>query len=134
MRFLVEKVDLMPSVLRSGILYYSDEFEVAIHLCTCGCGTKITTPIGPTEWSITETPTGPTLYPSIGNWQLACKSHYFIRGGGVVWAPSWSNDEILSGRAEEARRRATHYEEIQPIQSWIKRLWNRIVNKVSEWL
>jgi len=134
MRFVTEKVDVMPPVLESGIVYFSEEFEIAIHLCACECGAKITTPIGFTEWSITETPTGPTLYPSIGNWQLPCKSHYFIRQGEVVWAASWSHDQILAGREEEIRRRATYYESRQPQRSWISRLWNTIVHKVRGWL
>ena len=27
-----------------------------------------------------------TLDPSIGNWSFACRSHYFMRKGRVVWA------------------------------------------------
>jgi hypothetical protein len=134
MRFGLEFVDLMPSVLEPGIVYFSDEFEIAIHLCACGCGAKISTPIGPTEWSIQDSATGPTLYPSIGNWQLPCKSHYFIRRGEVVWAPAWTHDNILAGREEEARRRSEYYGGLYPEQRGFRRLWYFIKQKILNWL
>lgn len=134
MRFATKNVDLMPDVFEPGIVYFSAEFEIAIHLCACGCGAKISTPIGAAEWSIHETTTGPTLYPSIGNWQLPCRSHYFIRSGEVVWAPRWSHGEVVAGREEEARRRSTHYESRISRRNWFKRLWFAIVQKVRGWL
>ena len=66
----------MPKDLKPGVLYVSEQFGAAAHLCACGCGSKIRTPIGPTEWSVEETDVGPTLHPSVGNWQQACQSHY----------------------------------------------------------
>ena len=60
----------MPQDLRPGVLYVSEEFGAAAHLCACGCGEKVSTPLGPTEWSLEETGGGPTLRPSVGNWQL----------------------------------------------------------------
>ena len=45
----------MPQDLRPGVLYVSEEFGAAAHLCACGCGEKVSTPLGPTEWSLEET-------------------------------------------------------------------------------
>jgi len=86
----------MPKELEPGVLYVSEEFGAAAHLCACGCGSKIRTPLGPTDWAFEEAESGPTLYPSIGNWQHACQSHYWIRQGRVVWAPKWAPEQIAA--------------------------------------
>src|ERR1700688_876820 len=44
----------MPKELRQAVLYVADEFDIAMHLCACGCGSKVKTPPGPTEWSVGE--------------------------------------------------------------------------------
>lgn len=76
----------MPEILDRDILYVSEEFNSVAHLCACGCGTKIRTPIGATFWwSFKEDESGPTLHPSIGNFQIECKTHYWIQDGKVVW-------------------------------------------------
>src|SRR5882672_11422208 len=112
MKIELQRVEFMPKELKPGILYVSDKYSTAAHLCACGCGSKIRTPLGPTEWSFEETREGPTLSPSVGNWQKHCQSHYFIRKGEIIWAPKWSPEEILAGRhAEEARRRV-YYDDL----------------------
>ncbi len=110
MKFRLERVHYMPKVLEPGVIYVSDAFETAAHLCACGCGSKIRTPLGPTEWCLEMTGRGPSLYPSVGNWQQVCQSHYFIRNGEVLWAPKWSAEEIAEGRRQEAERRRAHYD------------------------
>jgi hypothetical protein len=99
----------MPKVLQPGVLYVSETYETAAHLCACGCGTKIRTPLGPTEWAVEATPTGPTLRPSVGNWQQPCRSHYLISAGEVVWAESWTPAEVAQGRQRELARRHSYY-------------------------
>jgi hypothetical protein len=61
MKFELQHVHYMPTELKPGVLYVSEEFGIAIHLCACGCESKIKTPLGPTEWSVKETKSGPTL-------------------------------------------------------------------------
>lgn len=51
----LQRVHYMPKDLKPGILYVSEEFGAAAHLCACGCGMKVSTPLGPTEWSVEET-------------------------------------------------------------------------------
>lgn len=123
MTFRLKKVDFMPSTFDEGVLYLSEEFGIAIHLCACGCGEKVKTPIGPTEWKVAQTKDGPTVYPSIGNWQQACRSHYFIRNGRVVWMPEWTESAVELGRKAEMIRREAYYEALQPRQGWFKRFW-----------
>lgn len=69
----------VPEVMENGILYISRKYEVAIHLCACGCGEKTVTPFGsPNSWKLIDGKEGITLRPSIGNQQFKCKSHYWI--------------------------------------------------------
>ena len=132
-RIKLAKVHYIPKTLESGVLYVSDEFGAALHLCACGCGTKVSTPIGPTDWAIEETPAGPTLTPSVGNWQFPCKSHYFIREGRIVWAGVWKPEQILSGRAAEEKRHRAYFEKrarqrrgvLRRFWSWVKNLFDR---------
>ena len=94
----------MPEVLEAGVLYVSEEFEVAGHLCACGCGNKVMTPLGPTDWAFEEVNGGPSLRPSIGSWQLPCQSHYWIASGAVKWAEKWTPEQIERGRRGEEER------------------------------
>lgn len=127
----LKRVHYIPRDLEPGVLYISEEFGAAAHLCACGCGAKIRTPLGPTEWSFTETPSGPTLSPSIGNWQQPCQSHYFIRNGQVVWAPKWTLEQIEAGRIDEELRRKAYYDNVYKNKSIFKRIWNWMKNLFS---
>jgi len=109
--FRLERVHYIPETLESGVLYMAAEFDIAVHLCACGCATKVTTPLGLAEWQITPTATGPSLSPSIGNWQLPCRSHYFITAGKTRWAGQWSDERVQAGRDAEKRRREAYYNE-----------------------
>ena len=122
MRFRLERVRTMPVQLDSGVLYVSEEFETAAHLCACGCGSKVRTPLGPAEWTFTDHPEGPSLDPSIGNWQRPCKAHYWIDNGRVKWSVRWSAEQIAAGRAIEQLRRDRHYARRYP-KPWWARLW-----------
>jgi len=104
----------MPKELETGVLYVAEEFGAAAHLCACGCGSKIRTPLDPTEWSLEETDRGPTLYPSIGNWQQACQSHYWIHQGEVKWSNQWTPEQIAAGRRSEEERRRVYYDALEP--------------------
>lgn len=111
-RIKLLKVHYLPKELEEGFLYVSIEFGVAGHLCPCGCMNKIITPLGPTEWSFKEVNDKPTLYPSIGNWQLPCKSHYWITNGVIEWSYQWSEKQIIEGRQIEDEKRKSHYENL----------------------
>ncbi|HYL48364.1 MAG TPA: DUF6527 family protein [Stellaceae bacterium] len=123
----------MPTELESGVLYMSEEFGVAGHLCACGCGEKVMTPLGPSEWRVEDVNGGPTLYPSIGNWQLPCQSHYWIIQGEVRWAGKWTPDQIEAGRRAEEERRHSYYKSLEQhprgffraVWQWLKALFSR---------
>lgn len=76
----------------------------------CGCGAKIRTPLKRTEWMLTDTAFGPRLWPSVGNWQQACKSHYVIDGGEIIWCGTWTPEQMLAGRRAEEARQKEHYD------------------------
>lgn len=94
-----EFVEFIPEELEEGTIYVSIRFATASHLCCCGCGSKVVTPIRPTDWKLIFDGKTISLDPSIGNWSLACKSHYWIRNNRVKWAQKWSPEQIDRGRA-----------------------------------
>lgn len=69
--------EFIPEELEDGKLYISKEYQTCIHKCFCGCGLEVTTPLGPNWWTLTINDSI-TLRPSIGNYQIPCKSHYYI--------------------------------------------------------
>ena len=93
-----EFVEFIPDDLEEGTIYVSIRFATASHLCCCGCGDKVVTPIRPTDWKLIFDGKTISLDPSIGNWSFACKSHYWIRNNKVRWAAPWSKEEIDAGR------------------------------------
>lgn len=109
MKIELRRVEFMPKELEPGILYVSDKYQAAAHLCACGCGEKIRTPLGPTEWSVTEGRRGPSVWPSVGSWQRPCRSHYVIRDGAVQWARQWSDPQVLAGQQREHANRETYF-------------------------
>lgn len=102
-----EFVETIPETLDPGVLYISVRYATASHLCACGCGQGVVTPIRPTDWSLTWNGESVALRPSIGNWALPCRSHYWVREGGrIEWAPAWSKKMVReAGRAVIAEKR-----------------------------
>src|SRR6476646_6332810 len=95
-------------------------------ICACGCGNKVTTPLGPAEWSFSQRQGRPTLRPSIGNWQLPCRSHYVITEGQIHWAGQWSDAQIAAGRHAEAQRRQAYYASKDRERGFWARLWKLV--------
>jgi len=132
MKYKLELVHFLPSDLTPGVLYVSEEYGIAVHLCPCGCGSKIRTPLGETDWVLIKTKNGPTLYPSIGNWQVPCQSHYWITEGLIVWAKKWTPQQIHEGRRREEERNSKYYQDqplprkklISLITRWVRELFN----------
>ncbi len=102
-------VEYVPSVLDDGILYISMEYRTAVHLCVCGCGNKVVTPITPTDWQLTFDGKSVSLSPSIGNWSFECKSHYFIKKNQINFARNWSNWEITYSRKNDKIKKKKYF-------------------------
>ena len=119
----LQRVEYMPKRLEPGVLYVSEKFGAVAHLCACGCGEKIRTPLGPTEWTFMEKISGPSLRPSVGNWQKACKSHYIVDGGEIIWCDAWTAEQIMAGRRTEEVRRKTYYDAMYAKRGLLYRFW-----------
>jgi hypothetical protein len=128
-RIKLLKVHFLPKELQEGVLYVSEEFGVAGHLCPCGCKSKVITPLDATEWSFKEVNGRPTLFPSIGNWELPCQSHYWVTNGNIEWSYKWSEDKIIAGQKDEDRRRKSYYESLEK-----KQVKKPIFRRIFDWI
>jgi hypothetical protein len=104
-----EFVEFIPDELEQRTIYISIRFATASHLCLCGCGNKVVTPIRPTDWTLIFDGKTISLHPSIGNWSFPCQSHYWIRNNRVKWAPKWSKKQIERGRAHDALEKQSSF-------------------------
>jgi Family of unknown function (DUF6527) len=102
-------VKSVPRDLEDGILYVSIDFATVMHKCACGCGNQVVTPLSPADWTLSFDGQSISLHPSIGNWSFACRSHYWIRKGRIVWAEQWSDAEIAANRRHDNAALETHH-------------------------
>ena len=105
MNFRHQFVEYVPERLDEGVLYISTTFATVVHLCASGCGAEVVTPLSPSEWEFTFDGRAVSLAPSVGNWSLPCRSHYWIVKGQVRWARDFSDSEVAQVRRENRRRR-----------------------------
>ena len=98
--FELQVVRRMPEQMRFGILYVCFECNVVAHLCACGCGEKVVLPIDPNFWYVKYDGETVSMTPSIGNYQFACKSHYWIRENKVIWV----NDLAVAGKQKKPKK------------------------------
>lgn len=89
-------VEFIPDQLEDGVLYISERFRTCSHRCCCGCGEEVVTPLSPAEWNLTIDGSNASLWPSIGNWNYACRSHYVIHRNQVIWAKAMSTRQIAA--------------------------------------
>lgn len=99
--FQPEFVDAFPDALETGIFYISLGYDTCAHLCACGCGAEVVTPLSPAQWAFTYDGENITMQPSVGNWALDCGSHYVISRGRVRWVAQFSSDEIARNRVRD---------------------------------
>jgi Family of unknown function (DUF6527) len=102
-------VDDIPEQLDPGVFYVSMRYATAVHLCCCGCGREVVTPLSPAQWRLTFDGENVSLHPSVGNWNLPCRSHYVLSSGQVIAASSWSDEEVAFGQARDRRARMAYY-------------------------
>lgn len=128
-----EFVEVIPEDVEEGVLYISRRFRTATHLCACGCGTKVVTPLKPAKWALSEDGGLVTLRPSIGRWQLPCKSHYWITDNEIEWARPISEPQmqrVLERDAAAVRQYYASRRKKKWIPTWLSRLWRRITKGV----
>lgn len=120
-----EFVETFPAQPQPGVLYVSATYSTAAHLCCCGCAEEIITPLSPAQWVLTFDGEV-SLRPSIGNWALACRSHYVIDRGHIRWAQSFSETEIRLNREDDRRILAEARAERS---SWLQRVVQSICSR-----
>lgn len=121
----------IPADLDEGILYISLDYSTAVHLCACGCSAKVVTPFGPADWQLVFDGTV-SLRPSIGNGQLPCRSHYFIRQDQILWAREMtaSATKVASDRDQAALRNLHAQHAARPVwwrrcTAWARKILGR---------
>lgn len=87
-------VEYIPADLEPGVLYISMKYATTVHLCACGCGEKVVTPLSRSYWKLLFDGESITLRPSIGNFEFQCKSHYFVTENRIDWCRTIKNDNI----------------------------------------
>ena len=117
----------VPRILEPGILYVSMEYGTVVHSCCCGCGLEVVTPLTPTDWRLTFDGEAISLWPSVGNWNLPCQSHYWIDHGRIRWANRFTPDEITEAQQRDATdlRRQSQREQLRRYR-WLEQLWHLI--------
>jgi len=107
-----EFVEFLPEVLEEGLLYISIPYATASHLCCCGCGHHVVTPISPTDWKLIFDGETVSLDPSIGNWSFPCRSHYWIKRDAVRWEGRYSPDQVAATRERDRAVKVQHHSDL----------------------
>lgn len=132
-------LDEFPRVLEEGVLYISEECELAAHKCCCGCGEDVITPLRPARWRLDHNGGRVSLYPSIGNWKFACRSHYWIRDNRVIPSCAFDDEEIAAVIELDRVARENYFARSRPVppssgsqktasepQHWLARLFEHL--------
>ncbi|WP_156254278.1 DUF6527 family protein [Pseudactinotalea terrae] len=93
-------LDVLPTSLDFGVIYISGTHNIVAHLCCCGCGQEVVTPLGPAGW-VLRYDGRVSLAPSIGNGALACRSHYIIEASQVRWLSNMTPEQHRSAVARD---------------------------------
>lgn len=132
-----EFVEFIPEQLDEGVLYISEPYNTAAHKCCCGCGEEVITPLNPTDWTVSFQDDRVSLFPSIGNWSFACRSHYWIRNGNIQWSYEMSEEAIRQGRAMDKELKDRYFEktnrEASRDRSWTAKI-GAFFKSVKDWL
>ena len=120
-----EFIEFIPAELTRGILYISMDYATCSHLCACGCGARVVTPLGPADWVLTFNGRV-TLSPSVGNGQYRCSSHYLVRENRVVWSRPMSRGEAELVHQRDTGQRIHMHNPAPPPSPWTRtRNWLR---------
>lgn len=126
-------VESAPQQLEPGVFYISEKYATALHLCCCGCGYEVVTPLSSAEWQLHWTGDTVSLYPSVGNGSFACKSHYWIRKSRVIWAEVMSESQIARVRQRDQRDKARQIRQLNARKFGANRI-GKVWGLVKTWL
>lgn len=129
-----EFVEFIPAKGEPGVIYVSERFRTAMHLCCCGCGLEVITPLNPAKWSLSKQGGQVSLSPSIGNWSFPCKSHYWIERGRVRWAGPMSNERIRLVRRLDATAATRVFDKGETAQAPDLKHPKGLIAAIKRWL
>lgn len=118
MKYRYRLVERIPNILQEGIVYHTEEFELAGLLCACGCGHRITLLV-PDSHRVSDERGYATIWPSIGVFDAPCKSHYFINAGEIQWRPAFSASQVSNIMQAQIAR---HVARDTASASWLARI------------
>lgn len=119
-----EGKDLIP-----GIVYISMKYNTVVHRCPCGCGGLSEFTLDPIRFRIEYDGKSVTFSPSIGNSNLQCRSHYWIRGNHIQWCTPMKDWETKAAqRRELGRAREERKAIVMDRKTRISRCWTGFVN------
>ncbi|WP_369412459.1 DUF6527 family protein [Pelagibacterium xiamenense] len=81
--------------MQEGVVYHTEEYELAGLLCACGCGHRVTLLV-PDSHQVWDEGGYATIRPSVGVFDAPCKSHYIISTGSVQWLPAFTGDQAAN--------------------------------------
>lgn len=90
--------------LQEGNIYISHKYGTAIHLCACGCGEEVVTPLSNEGWTLFFNGKF-SLNPSIGNFQFPCRSHYFIINEEIRWCEKRQKEDTNSSLFKNGKKK-----------------------------
>lgn len=128
-----EFVEFIPANGEQGVIYISQRFRTAMHLCCCGCGHEVITPLNPAKWSLSMHGGQVTLAPSIGNWSFPCRAHYWIERGRVRWAAPMSEKRISLVRHLDATAAARVFEKEKVAPSLSPQPTKGLLAALTQW-
>ena len=121
----VEFIPLEGKDFIPGILYISMKHNTVVHRCPCGCGGLSEFMLDPIRYRIEYDGRAVTFEPSIGNSNLQCRSHYWIRENRIEWCAPMEDWQTKQAQKKELSR-ALEVREAEKING-IGKIWKGFV-------
>jgi hypothetical protein len=127
-RFTYQAVERIPKQLESGVVYHTEEFELAALLCACGCGHRVMLLV-PDSHKVWSQDGMATIRPSIAVCDAPCKSHYYMTAGRIECLPGFTEASAASlMQAQIARHAVSDAKQL----SWRSRFKLAIANALNK--
>lgn len=116
-----EGEDLIP-----GVLFISMKHNTVVHRCPCGCGELSEFMLDPIRYRIEYDGREVTFDPSIGNSNLQCRSHYWIRKSRIEWCAPMEDWQTKQAQKLELSKAL----EVRCAEetNGLSKTWKRLVN------
>ncbi|RYD50558.1 MAG: hypothetical protein EOP52_13885 [Sphingobacteriales bacterium] len=77
------------------------------------------TPLNPKGWNINFDGETVTLSPSVGNWNIPCRSHYIIDRSRVIECGEWSPAQAQHEQIRTQKALAQHFDQQQEVSATV---------------